>query len=75
MFSYMERNADGAVVRLPKRDFDIHLMTFHVFAENPHLPHLVESVHNRSFRIVFWLNIQDNLLAVGRSDFQSGQCL
>ncbi len=30
MFSYMERNADGAVVRLPKRDFDIHLMTFHL---------------------------------------------
>ena len=37
MFSYMERDADGAVVRLPKRDFDIHLMTFHVLAENPHL--------------------------------------
>ena len=38
MFSYMERNADGAVVRLPKRDFDIHLMTFYLQCKNNAFP-------------------------------------
>ena len=49
MFCYMERDADSATIRKTKRDFDINLMSFHVFAENPHLPHLVESVHYLAF--------------------------
>ena len=75
MFSNMERNADSATIRKTQRDFDINLLTFHVFAKHPHLPHFVQSIHNRPFYIVFRLYVHDNLFADGRIDFQSSQSL
>lgn len=71
MFRYMERNADGTTVLQAHRNLNIDLMTFHVLAKHPHLPHFIQSIHNRSFYIVLWLYVHDDLLAYYRINFQS----
>ena len=53
MFCYMERDTDSTAVWVAKSDFNIDLMPFHIFAENPHLSHLIEGVHNWSFWLVY----------------------
>ena len=69
MFCYMERNANSATIRQAQRNLNINLLAFYVFSKYPHFSHFVESVHNRSFYVVFGFYAQNDLLAVNWSNF------
>ena len=53
MLCYMERNADGLAILITQRNLYIHLASFHILAEYPHLTFLIKHVYHRALNIIF----------------------